>query len=190
MSARRLGLTAEIVTAAADAHGNNMARVARALGCNHSTVRGWFAKLGRAPNRIGPPRTAPPRAPKPQRVCRANVTDAQILEWAERHGGNATAAAREAGVGVKTMCRWFREIGREPKKRGRVLTMPAAEIVAMKARGLTKEQVINDVLLEAQPTKQFVTAEQMAALALFLCSDAASQLTGANIPVDGGWTAH
>ncbi len=60
----------------------------------------------------------------------------------------------------------------------------------MKARGLTKEQVINDVLLEAQPTKQFVTSEQMAALALFLCSDAAAQLTGANIPVDGGWTAH
>jgi 3-hydroxybutyrate dehydrogenase len=60
----------------------------------------------------------------------------------------------------------------------------------MKARGLTKEQVINDVLLEAQPTKQFVTSEQMAALAVFLCSDAAAQLTGTNIPVDGGWTAH
>jgi 3-hydroxybutyrate dehydrogenase len=59
----------------------------------------------------------------------------------------------------------------------------------MAARGLTKEQVINDVLLEAQPTKQFVTSEQMAALAVFLCSDAAAQLTGANIPVDGGWTA-
>jgi 3-hydroxybutyrate dehydrogenase len=60
----------------------------------------------------------------------------------------------------------------------------------MKARGMTKEQVINDVLLEAQPTKQFVTNEQMAALAVFLCSEAAAQLTGANIPVDGGWTAH
>jgi 3-hydroxybutyrate dehydrogenase len=60
----------------------------------------------------------------------------------------------------------------------------------MKARGMTKEQVIHDVLLEAQPTKQFVTSEQMAALAVFLCSDAAAQLTGANIPVDGGWTAH
>jgi 3-hydroxybutyrate dehydrogenase len=60
----------------------------------------------------------------------------------------------------------------------------------MKARGMTKEQVIHDVLLEAQPTKQFVTSEQMAALAVFLCSEAAAQLTGANIPVDGGWTAH
>ncbi len=59
----------------------------------------------------------------------------------------------------------------------------------MKARGLTKEQVINDVLLEAQPTKQFVTPEQVAATAVFLCSDAASQITGANLSMDGGWTA-
>ncbi len=59
----------------------------------------------------------------------------------------------------------------------------------MKARGLTRDQVINDVLLDAQPTKQFVTPEQVAALALFLCGDAAAQITGANLSVDGGWTA-
>jgi 3-hydroxybutyrate dehydrogenase len=59
----------------------------------------------------------------------------------------------------------------------------------MKARNMTKEQVIHDVLLAAQPTKQFVTPEQVAALALYLCSDDASQITGANIPIDGGWTA-
>jgi 3-hydroxybutyrate dehydrogenase len=59
----------------------------------------------------------------------------------------------------------------------------------MKARNLTKEQVIHDVLLEAQPTKEFVTSEQVAALALFLCGDDAAQITGANLAIDGGWTA-
>ncbi len=59
----------------------------------------------------------------------------------------------------------------------------------MKARGLTKEQVMNDVLLAAQPTKAFVTIEEVAGVAVFLCSDAAKNITGANISVDGGWTA-
>lgn len=59
----------------------------------------------------------------------------------------------------------------------------------MKARGMTKEQVMNDVLLAAQPTKQFVTVDQIAATALFLCGEAAASITGANLSVDGGWTA-
>ena len=59
----------------------------------------------------------------------------------------------------------------------------------MKARGMTREQVMNDVLLAGQPTKQFVTVEQVAALALFLCRDEAASITGANLSMDGGWTA-
>lgn len=59
----------------------------------------------------------------------------------------------------------------------------------MKARNMTKEQVMNDVLLAAQPTKEFVTVEQVAALALFLCTDGAKSITGTTLPMDGGWTA-
>ncbi len=59
----------------------------------------------------------------------------------------------------------------------------------MNARGMTRDQVINDVLLSAQPTKQFVTPEQVAAFALFLCRDEAAAITGANLSADGGWTA-
>ena len=59
----------------------------------------------------------------------------------------------------------------------------------MKARNMTREQVMNDVLLAGQPTKQFVTVEQVAALALFLCRGEASAITGSNLSMDGGWTA-
>ena len=59
-----------------------------------------------------------------------------------------------------------------------------------KARGISNEAVIRDVLLAAQPTKKFVTVEEVAALTAFLCSQDAASITGAVLPVEGGWTAH
>jgi 3-hydroxybutyrate dehydrogenase len=58
-----------------------------------------------------------------------------------------------------------------------------------RARGISEEEVIRDVLLHAQPTKQFVTTEQIGALAVFLCTGNAASITGAALPVEGGWTA-
>ena len=59
-----------------------------------------------------------------------------------------------------------------------------------KARGITEQQVISDVLLAAQPTKRFVTVEELAGVVTFLCTDHAKSITGITLPVDGGWTAH
>jgi len=58
-----------------------------------------------------------------------------------------------------------------------------------KARGITEDQVINDVLLHAQPTKKFVQIDEVAALATFLAGDDAASITGAIMPIEGGWTA-
>jgi len=59
-----------------------------------------------------------------------------------------------------------------------------------KARGLTEAQVVSDVLLAGQPTKRFVQVGEVAALAAFLAGEEAASITGAIIPIDGGWTAH
>jgi 3-hydroxybutyrate dehydrogenase len=74
---------------------------------------------------------------------------------------------------------------------GYVLTPLVARQIpdTAKARGMTEDQVKTEVLLKAQPTREFVKAEEIAALSLYLASDDARQVTGTHISIDGGWTA-
>ena len=59
-----------------------------------------------------------------------------------------------------------------------------------KAHGISRDQVIRDVLSVQQPSKRFATVEEIGALTVFLASDAAASITGTALPVDGAWTAH
>lgn len=103
---------------------------------------------------------------------------------AAKHGlhGFTKAVALElaqSGITVNTVCP------------GYVLTpLVEKQIPAtMQARGLTEEQVIREVLLAAQPTKQFVSVQDIAEAVLYLCSDGARSITGTSLSIDGGWTA-
>ena len=88
--------------------------------------------------------------------------------------------AAEAGITVNAVCP------------GYVMTPLVQKQIPEQAaaRGISEEAVIRDVLLAAQPTRRFVTVEEVAALTLFLAGDQAGSITGAIIPIDGGWTAH
>lgn len=103
---------------------------------------------------------------------------------AAKHGvvGLGKAAALELAetlVTVNTVCPGFVDT---PLVRGQIADQA-------KVRGMSEERVVNEVILASQPTHRFITAEQVAAMVLFLCSEAASGITGSSFSIDGGWTA-
>lgn len=125
----------------------------------------------------------------------------RIINIASAHGlvaspaKSAYVAAKHGIVGLtKTVALEGAEYGVTANAicPGYVLTPLVANQIpeTAKARGMTVEQVKRDVLLAAQPTKEFTSVEQIGALTVFLCTDNAKQITGTSLPIDGGWTAH
>jgi 3-hydroxybutyrate dehydrogenase len=140
-------------------------------------------------------------------LCRATFAGMKARRWgrvinvASAHGlvaspyKSAYVMAKHAIVGLtKTLALEGAEHGVTANAicPGYVLTPLVEKQIpeTAKARGLTEEEVVRDVLLAAQPTKTFVQPGEIGALAAFLCSPAAGQITGTALPVDGGWTAH
>ena len=139
-------------------------------------------------------------------ATRAVITEMKTRKWgriiniASAHGlvaspfKSAYVAAKHGIVGLtKTVALETAEFGITVNAicPGYVLTPLVQKQIpeTARARGITEEQVIKDVLLHAQPTRQFVTTEQLGALAVFLCTGAAASITGTALPVEGGWTA-
>ncbi len=124
----------------------------------------------------------------------------RILNLASAHGlvaspfKSAYVAAKHGLVGLtKTVALEVAETGLTCNAicPGYVLTPLVENQIAAQAtaHGLPRERVVREIILAAQPTKRFVTVEEIAALAIFLCGDDARSITGAALPIDGGWTA-
>ena len=114
-----------------------------------------------------------------------NLLEPALVEHAVRRGEG------KLGLGGAFLVSTGKHTGRSPKDKFVVRTPLVERQIpdTAKARGITEEEVVRDVLLAAQPTKAFVTTDQLAALATFLCSDEAASITGTALPVDGGWVA-
>ena len=139
-------------------------------------------------------------------LCRAFVPGMKAAGWgriiamASAHGSvaspnkSAYITAKHAAVGL------MRALGIELAQTGITANAVSPGYVwtplvenqipdTMRTRNMTRDQVINDVLLAAIPQKKFVMPDQVGAMVAYLCSDAASAITGANLAIDGGWTA-
>jgi len=88
--------------------------------------------------------------------------------------------AAEDGVTVNALCPGY---VKTPLVEGQIADQA-------ESRGISEEAVVRDVILAAQPTKEFVKAEEIAAMTVYLSGDSASSITGTSISLDGGWTAH
>ena len=121
-----------------------------------------------------------------------NIASAHALVASRYKSAYVTAKHGVAGF-TKTVALEVAEVGITVNAvcPGYVLTPLVEQQIpdTARARGITPEEVVRDVLLAAQPTKKFVTVEQVAALTAFLCSDDAASITGAVLPIEGGWTA-
>ena len=115
------------------------------------------------------------------------------LTWFLEHKAVSAVAWIACMVGTVVLFlgvpKGFLPVGDSSVAFGVVIAREGASPDQMKAYHMDRETVIREVMLDKQPTKEFVTTAQIGAIAAFLASDAAAQINGAAIPVDGGWTA-
>ena len=170
--------------------------------CRHPACRAGRGISARRNGTRSSRSTSPPpftRPPPPCPPC-ARRSWGRIVNIASAHGLTASpfksayVAAKHGIVGfTKTVALELAEEGVTCNAicPGYVLTPMVENQIAdqMKVHDLPRERVVKEVMLQRQPTREFARVEEIGALTVFLCSDAAAQITGTTLSIDGGWTA-